>query len=104
LPILVRRGRGGYALLRSLKLTLDGVEVGRVRPGSEVRFSGTGDLQRLCASVDWASSNELEIRDPGSDSTLVLDVEARPFWSAAWRGLVAPKTTYILKIADRDVS
>jgi len=61
MTIVVHRDTGGFAASVRIRVRLDGMPVGRVRRGKAPRLRGSGDPQRLSASLDRVGSNELTV-------------------------------------------
>jgi len=59
--LCVYRNREWSGLLRGVRLILDGVEVGRLRPGRSLTVRVAPGPHRLQARQDWAFSEELSL-------------------------------------------
>jgi hypothetical protein len=94
--IVVCRRTGGFAVVRRLRVTLDGRTVGRVRHNRTVEVTGSGGAQQLSVSIDRARSNVLTVTDPGVGSVLEVDVAHRGVADSVIRSWLAPESVLVL--------
>ena len=91
--IVVRRPKGGYRdLLRSYRIEIDGVRVGRISRGQEVEFSVSPGTHQVRAAIDWSGSPvvqvdvadggtaRLVVAPAGSAATAIGQVWSRESW------------------------
>lgn len=103
MPIVVRRSTGGFAVVRRLRVRLDGVTVGRVRHGRRLEVTGSGGPQQLSVSIDWVSGNYLTVIDPGPGSVLEVDLAHRGVADSMLRTWLAPESVLVLVPAGQPV-
>ncbi len=74
--IVVRRPTGGYRdFLRSYKVEVDGVEVGKVGRGEQVEFTVAPGRHNVRAVIDWSGSPVLPV-DVATGETARLVVKS----------------------------
>ena len=105
MAISVHRERLGYPLLRRLKVRLDGQAVAWIGSGETVRLAGTGAQQWLSVSVDWVTSNEVMVIDPGPHASIEFNVSSRhSLGASSLRSLVSPRSVLKIEAAGQDLS
>jgi hypothetical protein len=59
--LIVTRPRQFADLMRRYRIVVDGEEVGRLKPGGELRVDLPEGQYRMVARIDWAQSNDLSV-------------------------------------------
>lgn len=103
MTIVVRRVQRYYGLLRRYRIRLDGTTVGRVGAGRTIEFTGSGLPQQLTASIDWVTSNELAVTDPGPAGVVEVDLVTRGVLQSMLRTFLATSTVLVLVRAGQPV-
>lgn len=103
MTIVVRRDKTYFARLSRFRLRLDGVPVGRIAAGRVVELTGSGFPQRLTASIDGSSSNELLVTDPGPNAVTEVFLTSRGQLLSTLRVILAPGTALVLVPAGQPI-
>lgn len=103
MAIVVRRDTGGFAVVRRLRVRLDGVTVGRIRHRRSLEVTGSGRSQLLSVSIDWVRSNDLTVVDPGPGSVLFVELSHRGVADSMLRTWLAPESVLVLVPAGQPV-
>jgi hypothetical protein len=57
--VLVRRANDAFGVFRYLNVTVDGIRVGGLRPGQQMRVDLPTGAHAVVGSMDWVRSREL---------------------------------------------
>lgn len=95
--IVIRRPREALSVFRRIRVSVDGAEVGRLRPGESASVAGTGAEQVLRARLDRVSAPPLTVRDRADRETVV---EVRHAPGALIDFLVRPARTLMFEVVD----
>lgn len=97
--IVLSRPKAYRDRIRAYKVKVDGERLGRIKHGSEESFEIAPGKHSVRCTIDWASSNTVEIDvAPGGTLPMVIQPNGGPL-SAYWQGMIRPNTYLLLEPA-----
>jgi len=91
----MRRDRSWYALLRGMRVSIDGKRVGRIAAGETRSFPVDQGRHRVRIGIDWISSRDLDVVVPPDSQ-----VRCRAGFRAFALTLIRPRKALQLDTAD----